>query len=297
MRVSLPLALATLLALAASAAAHVTIAATGPADPVAVGQEFEIEGTASANCAVVLSEYQAMGKDRLALGLSPDAPAYFAWEEHPFDWTVAQCSTNPADQGNAIGHGHVHVTVGPNAPGLKLLNLTIVAYSPGSTTPEGGTPATVTIRVAYYANATLTLGAPVVKGDTTTIPVQLTYTANAATRLTLAATSDHATVSGLPAGEDLLPPAASNKTTLTRSWEATVSGFHGGPASVTISASLAPKDVLGAKAGFVATKSVVAPAPAVAGASASASTSKASPLPLPFLALAGALLVASRRHA
>ncbi len=291
MRKSL-LAVATLLALAASASAHVTATVDPLAAPLVVGVPTTVTVHLSEPCAEVVPQ-ELQGQDTVAVGLMPDSSTTITGLGETVPFASAQCDPTAVPLALVRADAKLTLTAGPNAPGLTNLTLLVTSYLGGGATP--GASVGLAATVAYFANATLVVGPTMTVGNLTTVPVRLTYAANAATRLTLAATASTGKVSGLPAGETLFSPAASNKTTLTRSWNATFTRDGAKTADLTFIATLAPK----AGGAAAATVTKILTIPGLVGASASTSpavSSKTSPLPLPFLALVGAALVASRRR-
>lgn len=213
------LLLAAVLVSASSAAAHVTVTATGP-EEVQVGVPFTIEAEVRANCAVVVAEYQAMGETELFFGLPPDHPAYFVNHTGaPFAWTAEQCSLDPAEQGNAVGVGSMTLEVTAAAPAFTVLNLSVVSYGNDPAVPEGGDPAIVPIRVAYHAVGALAAakaGHDVAHGDDgnhtgQAIELILNYTTNAESLLTVEAVSSAGEVHAIDAVA-VTPPSFDNKS-------------------------------------------------------------------------------------
>src|ERR1041385_8639885 len=125
------LAVAALLALPA-AQAHVTITATAPKDPLVPGVATVIPVTASANCAVVLTEYNAMGKTTLHWGLAPDAAKYWSAKSDDVAFDATTC--DPAGPATVTVKGTIAVTPSMDAPALTPLGLTVTAYNGASTT-------------------------------------------------------------------------------------------------------------------------------------------------------------------
>lgn len=208
MHKSLLLAIALSL-LVPGAAAHLTVTATGPTEPVQAGVPFVVTASARNLCAVVLAEYQALGETELTFGLAPDGPAYaqvVAAEVAP--WTVAQCGTD----GYATTTGTFSVILTSAAPALEPLNLTVVAYGNDPSTPEGGDPAILPVEVGFAANGTLS--AAQASGDhanhagehAMTLALTLNYTINAPALLTIEATSSVGEVHEVEA-LNLTPPA------------------------------------------------------------------------------------------
>ncbi|MEA3202887.1 MAG: hypothetical protein QOI63_553 [Thermoplasmata archaeon] len=273
------LALAALLALPA-AQAHVTITAVAPKDPLVPGVAAVIPVTASANCAVVLAEYNAMGKNALHWGLAPDAAKY--WSAASADVAFDGTTCDPAGPATVTIMGTIAVTPSLQAPGLTPLGLTITAYNGASTTPEGGTPAIFNVTVAYTANVTIAAGTPVPGAGqngsaaaTYAVPITVTYSANAPSTL---AFEGSATAGALafPAAASLDSPSFTNKTTLTRTFSATFTPPAGAwtGADLTVMAKLTPKGAAAPVTSAMGTAHVTAPAP-----TASSGTSKASPAP------------------
>jgi hypothetical protein len=276
------LAVAALLAPAAQA--HVTVTATPPADPLPPGVATSIPVAASANCATVLAEYNAMGKTALHWGLAPDAAKYWSATSEDVAFDAQDC--DPLGPATVTIHGTLAVTPAPDAPALTPLGLTVVTYNGDSTAPEGGDPATFNVTVAYNATATLTLGAPVPSGNGTaatySVPITLSYGANAPTTLSFEGSATTGTLA-LPAAAALDPPSFTNKTTLTRTFTATFTPPAGAwsGADLKVTAHLMAKGAMAPMVMREASAHLAAPAPSPAATS----TSKSSPAPSVALAL------------
>ena len=301
------LALAAVLAfLAAPVAAHVTVTATGPAE-VQAGVPFQVAAEVRANCAAVVGEYQAMGETELHFGLPPASAAYLvAGEASKVPWSISQCSTDPAEQGNAIGKGTFTVTVTPAAPAFTPLNLSVVAYGDDPAVPEGGAPAVVEFRVAYYANGTLAAteagGHGAMHGNATghAIALALTYVTNAESVLTVEATSTSGEVAAI-AAVPVTPPSFDNKTSAVANVTATFTPpAEWTEAALTFQAFLAPK-AGGAKVPVGTARLTLANDAAHAGAHSEHgehehTEAKASPEPLFAFVALGLLACASFRR-
>lgn len=175
----LVVAMAALAFLASPAQGHITLSAVQPTEPLTVGVPMPILVTASKSCPTVLTEYQLMGETEIYFGLLPPHPAYLNATSDRVPFTVNQCSTSPADQGNAITTGNLYLVASTAAPGLTNLTVTVVTYGNDPSVPEGGSPVNLTFQVAYYANGTLSAGPVHVAPDANGTSANATATTSA----------------------------------------------------------------------------------------------------------------------
>lgn len=147
------------LAMLPAASAHLTVTAVAPTEPLMPGVATAIPVTASASCATVAAEYQAMGETELYFGQTPPGLSAFNTTSERVPFTMDQCqpvnTSDPTTSATAYSTGNLFVTPSMTAPYGSSIPFSISVFGNDPTTPEGGDPAVIDIRVAYYGNLSL----------------------------------------------------------------------------------------------------------------------------------------------
>lgn len=196
-------ALLAALILAPLAQAHVTITADSPSTPIPAFQETAIPVTFSANCAIVLAEYEANGNTELTITGGNNTPAWLAFTGDKIPFKTDMCDTTPTSSsaGNVVSTGNLYVTPGAMAPAGRTTTFSVLAEN------EAG-EASVFLEVAAWANLTAQEFHDTVDEGNITITVPFNITTNAA--LDLSFSVDNGTA---PANVTLANPLLTGSNT------------------------------------------------------------------------------------
>lgn len=212
----LALVIAAALAVAAPAAAHITVTVDAVTAPLVVGVPTNVTVHFSEPCFEVLPQ-EAQGQDTVMAGLSPDAPATMSWAGETVPFTTDMCETNP-DPADPFGVAAVRtsailtITPSADAPGLTNLTLPVTSYLGGGSEP--GEVVDLAVTIAHYANGTLvaqTAGHAAHGANGNAIELVFDYTTNAESLLTIEATSSVGEVHEIDATR-VTPPAFDNRS-------------------------------------------------------------------------------------
>jgi hypothetical protein len=185
------------------ASAHVVVTANAPKTPIPADAPTSVPITFSANCAVVLAEYEAMGNTELQI-IAKDPPAWLpaVGDKIPFEFSMCGTDANVRSTGNLV------FTPGPLAPGLQPIQ--VIAMAEG----ESGEIA-FNLTVAFLGLISIEPMAPVmVHNGTAAGELVLNITANAAGLLMFSTLAPAAsgTFAGLPETQDMESPLLANTT-------------------------------------------------------------------------------------
>lgn len=200
---------ASLATLLPTASAHLTVTATAPTAPLVPGEATSIPVEFSANCAVVLAEYEVDGRSPLEVVLNPGTPAWIAGVGDKVPFTFDKCGTD----GNVRGSGTIAVTPGPFAPGLQQVNLSIGAKNAKGAAEAG--EALVPITIAYYGVLDVTTPATEIRLDNGTATLDLwlnaTLNADSMAMIEVVAGPEHGTL-GIATSVNIASALAENQT-------------------------------------------------------------------------------------
>jgi hypothetical protein len=221
------------------AAAQATVTATAPADPIMPGSTLTVPVTFSADCATVLTEYDASGTTELEIELKEGGPAWLTGVGDTIPFSFDMCDPTSA---TVESTGNLVLTAASTAPGLKPFNVEV-----GAKGEEGST--TVSILIAYVGSFSFESEGPEFMLDegNGTASFVLNYTGNADSMGMIEVTGEpeFGTIEGLPPTLDLDSPLTDNLTSRRIPLEFT---YHANPGAnfsmdmVTLSVMAHAKD-------------------------------------------------------